>query len=144
TLCTNNNQMLIIPNGPLANSSITNHTRKECRRVSIVVDISYHSNVNYVRDLLVHTLQNEKMVIKEPQPFVVVKSFGDNSINLGIHCWCHTKDFWTLSNTIHETVKEVFDQHHIELPFHEQIVHLMQNSHTVNGDIPHQHSSEYA
>lgn len=143
TLCTGNNQILIIPNGPLANSTIVNHTRKDCRRISIVVGISYHSNINDVRDLLVHALENEEMVMKDPAPFVIVKSFGDNSVNLGICCWCHTKDYWTLDNTIHEIVKDVFDHHHIELPFPQRIVHLLQENCTTNKEEPHRHSPEY-
>ena len=52
--------MILIPNGSLSNSSITNVTGMEKRRVDIVVGVAYESDLAKVKKVL------EQVVASEP------------------------------------------------------------------------------
>ena len=53
-LYTTDNKVIIIPNGSLANSSLTNVTAQNMRRIDFKVGISYQADIKKAKELLYH------------------------------------------------------------------------------------------
>lgn len=123
-LTTGDNKVVIIPNGVLANNSITNVTAAQYRRVDVVVGISYNSNIQQAKDALTAMLQEESLAIKDMDMNVFVNELAASSVNMGVRCWCKKEDYWTCLWNINENAKAALDKAGIEIPFNQLDVHM--------------------
>ena len=119
SLLTPDNRMVVIPNGGLANSSITNVTAEDKRRIEIQVGISYESDLRRAKELLLQILDTHPMALHEedrmPQDFVW--ELGSNSVVLGGRVWTKMEDYWTVKFEITEQIKLTFGREGIEIPY---------------------------
>ena len=119
SLLTPDNRMVVIPNGGLANSSITNVTAEDKRRIEIQVGISYESDLRRAKELLLQILDTHPMALHEEDrmPQVFVWELGSNSVVLGGRVWTKMEDYWTSKFEITEQIKLTFDREGIEIPY---------------------------
>jgi len=116
---TTDNIVIIIPNNVLMNRDIINYTAiSEEIRVRIPIGISYEADARKAKDLIVHVSLELEWVLKDPGPKVVVKNFGESSVDLEARVWITDprKRMDTISY-ITDRVKEVFDKENIEIPY---------------------------
>lgn len=123
-LITADNKMVVIPNGTLANSNLTNLTMFDKRRVDILVGISYSADIKKAKDLLEDIAQKNQYVIKGEGITVFVNSLDASQVTLGIRVWTKTDDYWNATYELNETIKYVFDENGIEIPFEQLEVHV--------------------
>ena len=125
-LLTTDNKVVIIPNGSLANSNITNASRQEFRRVDFVFGVAYDSDLKLVKSLLQTAGERHELTLKdEDHPVkVFINEFGASSIDFGFRVWCKNSDYWTVKWELMEQVKEAFDANNIEIPFNQLDVNM--------------------
>lgn len=116
-LLTIDNRMILIPNGSLSNSSITNVTGMEKRRVDIVVGVAYESDLAKVKKVLEQVVASELAVLTEEAKDVFVSELADSSVNMGIHVWVKTSDYWTAKWRMTENIKNALDENGISIPY---------------------------
>lgn len=116
-LLTIDNRMILIPNGSLSNSSITNVTRMVKRRVDIVVGVAYESDLAKVKKVLEQVIASEPAVLTEEAKDVFVSELADSSVNMGIHVWVKTSDYWTAKWRMTENIKNALDENGISIPY---------------------------
>lgn len=116
-LLTIDNRMILIPNGSLSNSSITNVTGMEKRRVDIVVGVAYESDLAKVKRVLEQVVASEPAVLTEEAKDVFVSELADSSVNMGIHVWVKTSDYWTAKWRMTENIKNALDENGISIPY---------------------------
>lgn len=95
-LVTSQNQLVIIPNGELSNSNITNYTELGSRRTWFDISVSYSTNLKLAKSVLMRAVENNPYAFKDPAPEVVVTSLNDNSINLSVRVSATNADFWKM------------------------------------------------
>lgn len=123
-LVTPGNKIIVLPNGNLANSSLTNVTFAPDRRLDIQVGISYHSDIKKAKEVILKLLEEDPFTIKEKELLVYVDELADSAVILGIRCWFLNDDFWQGKWRITENIKYVLDENGIEIPFPQLDVHL--------------------
>jgi small conductance mechanosensitive channel len=116
-LLTVDNRMVLIPNGSLSNSSITNVSRMEKRRVDLTVGVAYESDLSKVKQVLSDLAKEDPAVLKEEPVDVFVSNLGDSSIEMGLRVWVKNADYWTTKWRLTENIKNAFDAHEISIPF---------------------------
>ena len=118
-LLTIDNKMITIPNGGLANSSITNVTAKEQRRLDIFVKISYESDLKKAKNYLFELLDSHELAIHEEgrMPEAFVWELGDSAVVLGGRVWTNTGDYWKMKFDILEKLKLTYDKEGIKIPY---------------------------
>lgn len=126
-LLTIDNRMILIPNGSLSNSSITNVTRMEKRRVDIAVGVSYDTDLRKAKEALGKVIENDPAVLKEEPADVFVSELADSSVNMGIHVWVKTEDYWSAKWRMTENIKNTLDAYGISIPFPQLDVSIKQN-----------------
>lgn len=127
-LNTYDNKEILIPNGTLANGSIVNHTSKELRRVDLTFSVSYDEDIFKVKRVLDEIVKNNKLILKEPKPFISVSKHADNSIDFICRSWVKTEDYWTVYFEMLEKTKLRFDEEKISIPYPQMDVHLKRES----------------
>lgn len=123
-LITPDNKMVVIPNGTLANSNLTNLTTFDKRRVDILVGISYSSDIKKTKELLEEIADKCQYVLKDEKVAVFVNSLDSSQVTLGIRVWTKTTDYWDAMFQLNETIKYTFDENDIEIPFDQLEVHV--------------------
>lgn len=118
------NKLVIMPNGALANSNVTNMTRKDTRRVDMAVGIAYGSDIAKARKVILETLAKDERIHADPEPVVRFHNFGDSSLDLTIRCWTATGDLWPVYWENMEAINNAFNANGIEIPFPQRDIHM--------------------
>lgn len=123
-LATPDNHVVIIPNGVLSNSNMTNMNMLEDRRLNINVGISYGADIKTARKVLLKVLAEDEKVLQSYEKRVIVDELADSGVNLIVRCWTKNEDFWETKWRLTEAVKYALDEAGIEIPFPQLDVHL--------------------
>ncbi len=126
TLVTIDNKAITVPNGTLSNSTVTNVTAMEKRRLDLTVGIGYRSDLKRAKEILEKLYREHPAVMKEEEITVFVDSLGDSSVVLGARGWVPAGDYWKTRWDITEKIKLAFDEAGIEIPFNQLDVHMIQ------------------
>ncbi len=123
-LVTADNKVIVLPNGNLANNTITNVTASSCRRVEILVGISYNSDIKKAKEALQEVIEKDDKTLKDKDLVVFVNELAASSINLGVRCWFTKEDYWDGKWRITENCKYALDKAGIEIPYPQMDVHM--------------------
>lgn len=126
-LLTADNKVIVLPNGNLANNTITNVTASKCRRMNIVVGIAYDADLKKAKEVLQEILDKDEKTLKDKERLVYVDELAASSVNLGVRCWFATEDFWAGKWRVTENCKYALDASGIEIPFQQVDVHVKEN-----------------
>lgn len=122
-LQTPDNRVIILPNGTLANTSMTNVTEAPVRRLDITVGIAYDSDIKRAKEALLEMLDHDEAVLKDRDRLVFVDQLADSSINLGIRFWVNQENYWEARWRLTEETKYTLDKAGITIPFPQLDVH---------------------
>ena len=125
-LKTPDNKQIIVPNGQIMDSIITNYSANDRRRVDLVVGVSYDDDLDKVRKTLEELVAADDRILDDPAVTIAVSELGDSSVNFIVRPWVKSADYWGVHFDLTETVKKRFDQEGISFPFPQQDVHLYQ------------------
>lgn len=123
-LVTVDNKVVMLPNGALSNSNITNVGAENTRRIDIEIGIGYTSDIPRAKELLEHVIKSEQGVLKDKDVQVVVKSLDESCVTLETRAWVNTADYWNVRFDLLERYKNIFDENGIEIPFNQLDVHM--------------------
>jgi small conductance mechanosensitive channel len=127
-LLTADNKTVFIPNGPIINGSVTNHTNEHKRRVDVNLGIGYGSDIDVARKTLMAIVNADQRVLSEPAPDVVVAELGESAVVLRVRAWVSTPDYWSVFFAIQEQAKKSFDVAGVEIPFPQRTIHVVQKA----------------
>ncbi|MFB6240092.1 MAG: mechanosensitive ion channel family protein, partial [Gemmatimonadota bacterium] len=116
-LRTFDNKFVRIPNESLIKTEVTTITRYPIRRVDVAVGVAYKEDVEHVRQALLEVAHANPLCLMEPEPVVLFDGYGESSLNFSFRVWATRENWLELKNTIHEDVKDKFDEEGIEIPF---------------------------
>lgn len=123
-ILTHEENLVVIPNNSLVNSTVINHARGGGdgvgRRISLVQDIgvSYDEDIDHVKYTILKLMRECPYVISKPEPRVLLIELGDFSKVFRMYGWVedYTDEFvardWLLKN-----LDEQFKKEGIEIPY---------------------------
>ncbi len=123
-LRTVDNRMIVIPNGTLANTSLTNVTMSDKRQIDITISISYDADIRQAKDLLTQLIEGEAREIDPEKSTVFVRALGASSVDLGVRFWVKTEDYWPVYRKYLEDAKYALDENGISIPYNQLDVHI--------------------
>lgn len=110
--------VIAFQNSQLFTKNYKNMTKNHGYELDILeVGIAYGSDVNLVRQLLVEAISKLPCIDPERKPRIVLKEFGDSSINLKILVWVPVLTQYINDGEIMECVYETLNKNNIEIPF---------------------------
>jgi small conductance mechanosensitive channel len=123
-LKTGDNKQIIVPNGQIMDSIITNYSANEKRRVDMVVGVSYDDDLDKVRATIQELVAADERILDDPACTIAVSALADSSVNFVVRPWVKTADYWGVMFDLTEAIKKRFDKEGISFPFPQQDVHL--------------------
>ena len=123
-LVTFDNKQILIPNGSLSNGSLINYSAKPTRRVDLIFSVGYENDIHHVKDILTKIVENHKLILKDPKPFIGVSAHSASSIDFVVRVWGNTENYWNIYHDLLEEVKVTFDKENISIPYPQMDLHL--------------------
>lgn len=123
-IITPENKVIVLPNGTLANGTITNFTECRERRIDIPVGIAYEADIRRAREVIQKVIAGETAVLKDKEIRVFVEALGESSVNLNVRCWTLQEDFWETKWQITEQIKYALEEADIRIPYPQMDIHL--------------------
>ncbi len=121
------NTKICVPNSDMTNDVITNCTARQERRITLDIGISYQSDIDEARRIILETILAHEEIDRTKEPSVAVTELQDSSVSLTAFVWIRNMDYGTqlgLKNTLREEIKKKLDSCGIEIPFPQMDVHI--------------------
>ncbi len=123
-LTTTDGKVVVLPNGNLANSPITNATDSPIRRIDLTVGISYDADIREAKDVLHRVMDSDADVLQGEPILVYVNELADSAVELGMRCYCENPVYWDVRWRLLENAKNALDDAGIEIPYPQVSVHM--------------------
>ncbi len=127
TLCTYDNKEILIPNSRLTTNNLTNYFVMEERRIDLIVPIAYSEDIAKAREVIMTLIRSDERVIQEKRNRVAVQTLNESSVDLSVWIWVRSDDYWIVMEEMQESIKNSLDANHIQIPFNQLDVHLIEN-----------------
>ena len=117
--------IIAFQNSQLFNKNFRNMTRNhkfEC--VKVEVGISYGTDVERARKIILETLATLPFLSKVKKTSVVLDSFGDSAVNLGVWVWVPVMTKSSSLSSVREHIYHAFNEHGISIPFPQQDLYV--------------------
>ncbi|MBO5286529.1 MAG: mechanosensitive ion channel [Clostridia bacterium] len=124
TLTTPDNKRIVVPNGTISNTIVTNYSTHDTRRIDFDVPISYDASIDKARSVLLACAKLEGRIFQDPAPQVMVSEHGESGVVMKLRVWVKNDDYWDVNFAMLEEIKKRFDEFEIEIPFNQLDVHL--------------------
>lgn len=127
TVVTNDNIAIIVPNSEFVSSRVTNwsYTDRDVR-FNFPVGVSYRSDPELVRRLLLQVADQHLGVLKNPKPDALLLEFGDSSLNFMLRVWSrqYASTPGILRSDLNFMIIKAFKEHDIEIPFPQRDLYI--------------------
>lgn len=124
TLQTAEQKLIVIPNGTLANNSITNLTKSGIRRLDIPVDISYDADLQRAKQVLLQVAERSTHRMQDEPADVLVQELAESSVKLAVRVWTTPEEYWNEKWELNEQIKLSLDKAGIEIAYPQLDVHV--------------------
>ena len=125
-LATADNKIIIIPNGKLSNDMIINYSKGGIRRVDWLFNITYGDNYDKAREILTQFINEDKRIMKDPAPAVVLDKLADSSVQVAMRVWVDGADYWNVLYDMNERVYKEFGKYGLSFPVPKMNVNITQ------------------
>jgi small-conductance mechanosensitive channel len=121
-----NNISIIVPNSEFVSSQVVNWSHGDPKvRLIVDVGVSYNSNLDDVIRSLREVADENQNVLKDPEPDVLLSSFGDSSWNMKLRVWLKDpQNYYKIHSDINCEIVRKFRQNGIEIPFPQRDLHV--------------------
>ena len=123
-LRTVDDRIVVLPNGSLANTSLTNLNISPDRRVCLTVGISYDSDLKIAKKIVKKCILELDKVMADKPIDVFVDELGESAVVIGYRFFVKNDDYWSSRWQINENVKLALDEAGIEIPYNKLDVNL--------------------
>lgn len=124
---TNDNITIIVPNSKFIEEAVINWSfRDESVRFRVPVGVSYDSDLNLVKKLLLEVADENPDVLKDPKAAVRLIQFGDSSIDLQLWVWTKEKLHrrTVFISNLNFAIWTKFQANNVEIPFPQTDLHI--------------------
>ncbi len=110
-------KVIVIPNGSLSNTSITNYSRMEYRRIDLTVSVAYETDLAMAKKVLQTVTEEEGRVAADRPCDIFVSALADSAVELGVRVWVKNEDYWPVRWHMLEQIKLALDENNISIPY---------------------------
>lgn len=123
---TRDDKVMIIPNHKFISDTVFNYTQNhKTTREVVKVGVSYGSDVEKVREVLLECAREQKGILKKPEPFILFEDFGDSALLFGLHFY--VSDSFVdpkVKSELRFKINNKFRLNSITIPFPQRDVHM--------------------
>ena len=115
-ILTLDNKLILVPNGDLMSSNVTNFTAKDKRRIDQDFKITNDIDQELVKSVLLKAASDTKGVLPEPAPFARLTAVDDDTYVFTVRAWCETSSYWDVYFDLIENCSKSLSENGIDDP----------------------------
>ncbi len=119
--------LISIPNSSLTNAAIVNFSREGNRRVAVSFQLGYDCDIDRVCKVLKEMAMKSDLVIKDPQPKVILDELGDSGMIFEVRAWTPAENFSKVRKFLVLNGKKALDEAGIPIAYQQVDVHVRQD-----------------
>ena len=116
-----NNHKIVVPNAKVLGDVILNLSGQKTRRVEINFTVGYGEDLTAARAVLAGVAEGHEKVLADPAPWTGVTGLLDSAVQITLHAWVKSEDWWQTQADLMQGGKEAIDAAGIEIPFPHQV-----------------------
>ncbi len=121
---TGDNREIIVPNGGIYGSNITNYSARDTRRIDMVFGIGYGDDIRKAKEIIQSIIDADERILKEPAALLAVGELAESSVNFNVRPWVASGDYWAVRFDLNEKIKLAFDDAGVSIPFPQMDLHM--------------------
>ena len=125
---TRDDKVLILPNHKFISDIVYNYTQNHrTTREKVSVGVAYGSDVDLVTKILEEIAHGQRLVLKNPKPFVLFEDFGDSALTFSIYFF--TNDTFRdprIKSEMRYNINAKFKENNVTIPFPQRDIHIIQ------------------
>ena len=108
----------------MTNTAIINYSREGTSRIEASFTVSYHSDIDKVREVLLDMARKGEKVLEDPSPWVLITKCAESGIVVLVRAWAKAEDWGNVYYYLLENGKKALDAAGIEIPYQQMDVHI--------------------
>lgn len=112
---TTDNKVVVIPNGTISNTNVTNTSKQDERMLILEFMVSYDTDIEKVRELIMGLLDADEFICHDKTMSVVVDKLNPMRIKMLAKAWVKTDDYWDVRYRLLEEIKVTLQDNNINI-----------------------------
>lgn len=120
----------LVPNEDIITQTVINWTFSDQKvRRHLPVNVSYNCDIEVAIQLMMDAATETPRVIKNPEPRVLIKGFGDNGIDLELRMWIRDSEngVSNIASEVYLAIWRKFNAEGVEFPYPQRDIHIVSN-----------------
>ena len=109
-ILTDDNKVIILPNGPLVNGNIVNFTKENKRKIVLLVPISYGEDIALIRKEITKLLADNIKVLKDTEALIQLAAINETNASISISIWVKSSEFSGIYVALNELVYNLINK----------------------------------
>lgn len=117
---------VVVPNSNLISDVVKNWMHRDMiGRVIVPIGVSYDSDPDQVKSILLEVARGHSMIVGYPAPNVYFTGFGDSSLDFQLRCYLSNVDYMlSVTSDLRFEIMRRFREANIEIPFPQRDINL--------------------
>ncbi|KES18880.1 Small-conductance mechanosensitive channel [Gilliamella apicola SCGC AB-598-I20] len=128
TIVTPTNEVVVIPNGQVVSANIINYTRLPERRLDLVVNVGYDSDIQQVYQVLRAAVNKTDNILTSKAPTIRLDMLDASSMNFNVLVWTLNANYGSVKASLLENIKNGLTENGINIPYPTMDVNLNSQS----------------
>ena len=128
TIVTPTNEVVVIPNSQVVSANIINYTRLPERRLDLVVNVGYNSDIQQVYQVLRAAVNKTDNILTNKAPTIRLDLLDASSMNFNVLVWTLNANYGSVKAALLENIKNGLTENGINIPYPTMDVNLNSQS----------------
>ena len=124
SIVTPTNELVVIPNSQVVGANIINYTRLPERRLDLVVNVGYDSNIRKVYEVLKQAVDKTSNILTNKEPTIRLDQLDASSMNFNVLVWTTNANYGPVKAELLENIKNGLTENGINIPYPTMDVNL--------------------
>lgn len=120
-LVTPGDKTLIIPNGQITDSIITNFSTRGKIRIELSVTMPYEESFPRVKKIIKDALDDVEYILQDPAPQIGIESYDSHNIVISVRPYIVPDQYWEATFEVYAAVKEAFKENNVKVAYSEGV-----------------------
>ncbi|NUF28234.1 small conductance mechanosensitive channel [Gilliamella bombicola] len=124
SMITSTNELVVIPNSQVVNTNIINYTRLPERRLDLVINVGYDSDIQKVYQVLKQAVDKTQNILTSKEPTIRLDVLDASSMNFNVLVWTLNENYGAVKGDLLENIKNGLTANNINIPYPTMDVNL--------------------
>lgn len=127
SIVTPTNEVVVIPNGQVVSANIINYSRLPERRLDLVINVGYNSDIQKVYQVLNQAVNQTSNILTTKKSTIRLDVLDASSMNFNVLVWTLNENYGALKAELLENIKNALTENNINIPYPTMDVNVTAN-----------------